>query len=293
MNIYNLPQDIFPDKKDSSGSIIFHCHIAKTGTFMGKSILHKNAISLVMSGEKTMIFADRTINIKDDEFHFLSAGNCLVSMNFPGKSTFSSILLFYDNSILDNFYLKYDSLITKIKNNHSISSQAFVAFKKDAFVLNFIASLNLLFQSYAEISDEMKLLKFEELMLHLLQKYPEKTLSFRASQSRNLDDLEIRKAVEANISNNISIEELAFLCNVSVSTFKRRFTKIYEMPPSKWILLKRMEMAKNLLRHHTEKPGEVYYKVGYENHSSFSQSFKQTFGITPREFQSQQLNFHQ
>ena len=89
---------------------------------------------------------------------------------------------------------------------------------------------------------------------------------------------------------NISLEELAFLCNVSLSTFKRRFVKIYGSAPNKWILQKRMELAKKLL-HHNEKPGEVFYKVGYENHSSFSQSFKQAFGITPKQFQMRQLNF--
>jgi AraC-like DNA-binding protein len=45
-----------------------------------------------------------------------------------------------------------------------------------------------------------------------------------------------------------------------------------------------MERAALLLRGH-EKPSDVYYKVGYENHSSFTQSFKQVYGVTPKEFQ--------
>ena len=95
---------------------------------------------------------------------------------------------------------------------------------------------------------------------------------------------------KANLIKNISLEELAFLCNISLSTFKRRFEKIYGMSPSKWMLQKRMEIAKDLLQHYNEKPGEVYHQVGYENHSSFSQSFRQIFGVTPKEFQRQQLN---
>lgn len=128
-------------------------------------------------------------------------------------------------------------------------------------------------------------------MLHLLEKYPFQILSFQTAKNKKFDDFEIRKAVETNVMNNISLEELAFLCNISLSTFKRRFVKIYETSPNKWMLQKRMELAKNLLQHHNEKPSEVFHKVGYENHSSFSQSFKQTFGITPKEFQMQQLNF--
>jgi AraC-like DNA-binding protein len=91
----------------------------------------------------------------------------------------------------------------------------------------------------------------------------------------------------------LSVEELAFLCNTSLSTFKRRFQKIYGTSPNKWILQKRMELAKHLLEHHHEKPGDIYYKIGYENHSSFSQSFKQVYGVTPRDFQSAYLNVQQ
>ena len=135
----------------------------------------------------------------------------------------------------------------------------------------------------------MKLLKFEELMLYLLEKFPLQVLSFRSSIGKDFDDLEIRKAVEANVAQPISLEELAFLCNVSLSTFKRRFQKIYGTSPSKWMLQRKMEIAKNLLAHHNEKPSEVYRKIGYENHSSFAQSFKQTYGVTPKEFRVQQL----
>jgi AraC-like DNA-binding protein len=38
-----------------------------------------------------------------------------------------------------------------------------------------------------------------------------------------------------------------------------------------------------------ENPGEVSYKVGYENPSSFSESFKQVFGISPKQYQQQNL----
>jgi AraC-like DNA-binding protein len=293
MDIFNLPQDISPGKTDLSEHIIFHHYSAPIGSFHGKSILHKNAISLIITGEKTMHFANKMIKIKDDEFHMLSAGNCIVSMNLSEKTVFSSVLVFFDNSCLSDFYLKYAGIISAIKDNHKIVSEPYLAFKKDDFVRNFISSLVLLSRPGLDTSVEMKQLKFEELMLHLLEKYPHKLLSFTGSVTREFDDLEIRKVVETNITNPVKVEELAFLCNISLSTFKRRFIKIYGTPPGKWIVNKRMEMARHLLLHYHEKPGEVYYKVGYENHSSFTQSFKQVYGITPRELQAAELTLQQ
>lgn len=291
MKITTLPDDIIL-KNQQTSSILFHKYEGPIGSFYGKSILNKNAISLVISGEKTMHFAEKVVKIKDDEFHFLSTGNCLVSMKLSDSIPFKSILIFFDNNVLTNFYLKYDRNISKYKSKLPVQQEPYITFKKDPFVLNFIDSLGLLLKIDAPISGEMKQLKFEELMLHLLETYPHQLLSFQAFKKKELDDLEIRKAVETNITNALSTEELAFLCNISLSTFKRRFLKIYKTSPNKWILQRRMDLAKDLLLHH-EKPSDVFHKVGYENHSSFSQSFKQAFGITPKEFQQQQLNVGQ
>jgi len=244
----------------------------------------------VISGEKTMHFASTTVNIKDNEFHFLSAGNCLASMNLSKKEVFRSILVFFDNKLLTDFYLKHSKVIDRLKKEKKIQSESYIAFQKDKFIYNYIDSLSLLFQTDSKISMEMRLLKFEELMLYLLEKQPYKVLSFQSSHNKDLNDLEIRKAVEANITNPINLDELAFLCNVSLSTFKRRFQKIYGRSPSKWMFQRKMEIACDLLQHYNEKPSEVYSKIGYETHSSFAQSFKQAYCITPKEFQSQRLN---
>ncbi len=289
MPVHNLPQDIFSNKKEAEDSLIFHNYSASVGSFKGKSILHKNAISLVISGEKTMHFANTTVNIKDNEFHFLSAGNCLASVTLSKKDVFRSILVFFDNKVLTEFYLKHSRTIDRLKKIRKIESEGYVSFPKDKFIYNYIDSLILLFQSDSKISMEMKMLKFEELMLYLLEKHPYKVLSFQSSQGKDFDDLEIRKAVEANVTNPISLEELAFLCNISLSTFKRRFQKIYGSAPSKWMLQRKMEIARDLLQHYNEKPSEVYRKIGYENHSSFAQSFKQMYGVSPKEFQLQRM----
>ena len=96
MNIFNLPEDIFPDK-NGTDTIIIHDYLAPAGFFSGKSVLHKNAVSLVISGRKTMHFAEKMVHIEADEFHFLSSGNCLVSMKLSDRNEFRSILIFFSH----------------------------------------------------------------------------------------------------------------------------------------------------------------------------------------------------
>jgi AraC-like DNA-binding protein len=167
-----------------------------------------------------------------------------------------------------------------------------VCFEKDAFIRNYLHSLRLMLASENNIPPALLLLKFEELMLWLAEKYPESLLSFQTGSPADDSDQQLINTVESNLHNHISVEDLAFLCNTSLSTFKRKFARLYGgISPNKWILQKRMELAAELLQHHHEKPSEVYYKVGYENHSSFTHSFKQVFGQTPREFQQEKISY--
>lgn len=276
MDIINLPQDRF---EGIQKGVQFYDYIAKASAFQGKCVLNTNAISLVISGSKRMMFADKTVNINSDEFHMLSAGNCLASIELSKDQEFRSILVFFDNRVLTDFYLKYKDLCDHKPKPH----QSYLAFKKDAFIQHYIDSLHLLMQS-GRILEEMSQLKFEELMVYLIKKSPAEILSFQIKTRSDFDDFQIRKTVETNIDSDLTLDDLAFLCNMSLSTFNRRFAKIYNMTPRQYILERRMTLAKQLLEQNREKPSEVYHKVGYESHSSFSQAFKQTFGVTPSEY---------
>lgn len=156
--------------------------------------------------------------------------------------------------------------------------------------MHYVESLNLLLQKNTVLPTEMKLLKFEELMLHLLDEYPQAVVSFKPTQQNDADDFKIKRVTEANIYENIIIEELAFLCSNSLSTFKRRFSKIYKTSPYKYFLHRKLQQAAVLLVHHGENPSEVFHKVGYENFSSFSNSFKLFYGISHKLYQRHHLS---
>ena len=74
----------------------------------------------------------------------------------------------------------------------------------------------------------------------------------------------VRKVAESTIETRATVEELAFLCNASLSSFKRRFIKVYGIPPQKWLVQQKMKLAAALLEHPDERSGSVFEKVGYE-----------------------------
>lgn len=102
--------------------------------------------------------------------------------------------------------------------------------------------------------------------------------------------MRFRKAAESHITTPISVEELAFLCNTSLSTFKRKFFNIYGTSPQRWLTRQKIQLAANLLKQPHERPGSVYEQVGYSSQSGFILAFKKECGMTPKEYQLANLN---
>jgi AraC-like DNA-binding protein len=205
----------------------------------------------------------------------LTVGNCLMSEKIAAKdAAYHSILFFFDSKLLSDFFTRHSSLFNK---------QTFLLLEKDAFLVNFTRSLDCMLNADKPIHPALQKAKREELFLYLAIHYPGQIEQISGYEAN--DDLIVRQAVTSHINNNITVEELAFLCNMSLSTFKCRFAHIYGNSPNKWLLEKRMERAAKMLRQDDRKASEIYYELGYENLSSFIQSFKQIYGITPKQYQ--------
>jgi AraC-like DNA-binding protein len=61
--------------------------------------------------------------------------------------------------------------------------------------------------------------------------------------TRDKQQLQIKKVVESQIGQPTTVDDLAFLCHMSTSTFKRKFNEIYQTSPQKWLLARRLELA--------------------------------------------------
>jgi AraC-like DNA-binding protein len=286
MNVINLPDDHFAGQEVLGHDIIIQEFSVRQGSLRGPGVLRRNAVSLVIQGHKTMHFSQRTVEAHDGGFHFLSSGNCIATIDLSRQAEFRSILVYFTDRALMDFCVRNEGLIRRRSQGYKITAEPYISLEKDEFIRHYIRSLQLLLGNGGPISQEMKLLKFEELMLYLLERRPQALLSFHASVNRPPHQLEIRRVVETNITNNLTVNELAFLCNLSPSSFKRNFASIYQTSPINWFLEQRMKMAAGLLRQNKEKPGEIYHKLGYENHSGFSKSFRKFYGMSPSEFQA-------
>lgn len=94
----------------------------------------------------------------------------------------------------------------------------------------------------------------------------------------------VREFIESNLADDLSIEALASQINFSPYYFSRLFKQAMGTSPYNYIVQRRIEAAKRLLRT-TQLPIEqIALSVGYGNASHFSRLFKQRVKLTPRAF---------
>jgi len=66
-----------------------------------------------------------------------------------------------------------------------------------------------------------------------------------------------------------------------LASFKRDFKKISDLPPQKWLIEKRLKVARDKIRNENKRISDVYLEVGFKNLSHFSSAFKRQFGYAP------------
>ncbi|UOQ73116.1 helix-turn-helix domain-containing protein [Hymenobacter cellulosilyticus] len=251
-----------------------------------KVTMRYHLFSFLLEGEKVVTYPTATKRITPGQFLLLPAGNCLTSEKLTGADdTYRSVLLFFSDEALTSFFTKYPDL--KPGEGTAPVNYPFQVFEPDGFLTNFVQSLTLLLSAGPELSLGFQQLKLEELLLYVSQQQPAALQLLRASVHEVAENQRIRAVVEAELPVPITVEELAFLCHMSLSTFKRRFARLYGTPPNKWLTQQRLAIAAQLLRQGTLKASDVYDQAGYESMSSFIHSFKQVYGLTPKKFQMQ------
>jgi AraC-like DNA-binding protein len=240
-------------------------------------ILNQNTFSFLTHGTKEVYFDNSTLSIDNSHFLLMKAGHCLMTEKLSTIKNYRSVLLFFSNESLLKISRKTSISSTKLKETKSVYS-----FKYDAFIQRFVSSLLDISKLSKNIQEKLLEVKLEEIILYLTEIYGT-TFVFSLLSNGNNSAQKISQTVESNLLSKLTIPELAFLCNMSVSTFKREFEKCYAESPIKWFQNKRLEHAHFLIHQEQKNASEIYYEVGYENLSSFIQAYKSKYSITPKQ----------
>jgi len=154
----------------------------------------------------------------------------------------------------------------------------------DRLLTNYKESINILLDN-PELADERIIetkLKEFVLLMTKSQNAPSQ-LDFLSALFKPLD-IEFKSTIQHNIYSNLSLDELARLCHLSTSSFKRKFNDVFKTSPRKYISQKKIEKAAALLKSEKIRISDIAYDVGFDSLATFNRNFTTTYGKSPSEY---------
>ena len=98
-----------------------------------------------------------------------------------------------------------------------------------------------------------------------------------------------RSFIVNNFDKELNLDLLAHISLISKFHLLRLFKKYYGQTPQQYLTDKRIEKSKEYLKKGMSIT-ETCFAIGFESPSSFSTLFKSRTGLTPTEFQKEQLS---
>lgn len=276
MNIISIPNYMFGDTYDSV-NIFFYQREKGPDQIKVKLNYVQNMLCFMVKGTKELIDESSQYSMNQDQIGLVSSGNMLMNERVSLFEEFESLLIFFSNDFLSDFLKKYEIDMSDSAEEHP----PVIALPKDEYLQNFQQSMILLRNDFDRRN--FRVAKMEEVLLYLYEKYPEQIQGFISKSITKTQNRSLIQVIQNHLFDNLNSQELAFLCNMSLSTFRRKFFEVYDTTPKKYIIGQKMKQAAYLLKS-KKRPSEIYYELGYENLSSFSMEFKKHFGVSPRTY---------
>ncbi len=247
----------------------------------------EHAIIYVLEGEKRFVSPTQDVHVKKGQILFFQRG--CYSMNESIDSNYRSLvfrntlrasrgLFFFPEKLLKEFVGQNLSLFEDYTQS---SFEQILSLESNENFDKFVDSLIPFFSARTNLLNQFLKLKFDELMLHLLDL--DRSNQFRITlfniyQGQKVD---LSYFLENYYLKPLSINELARISGRSLSAFKRDFELQFNTSPAVWIKNKRLEYAFFLLQNSQKNVSEISLEIGYESVSHFIKAFKEKYGFTP------------
>jgi len=236
---------------------------------------------------------DMRYRFKGDETRIQTNHSLLLNCVESGKQIQSSqerqggevVIVTFHPEILKQVYQQ--ELPAIVQPSKTISNQSSSTINNDFLIQKYIEGLLFYFENPSLVSDEILVLKMKEIILLLSQTRESDNIQTILSQLFSPTKFTFKQIIAAHLFSQINVEELAQKTNLSVSSFKREFKKLYNDSPANYIKTKRLEKAAELLLASDQRISEIAFDCGFNDSANFTKSFHEKFGVSPTNYRKQ------
>lgn len=244
----------------------------------------------MLKGEMQYQFDDEHMDIPANYSLLL---NCINSgkqiHNSDSDGNGELVIVTFHPDILKKIYEReLPALLQKPRNN--VSNLSGEKINNDFLIQKYIEGLLFYFENPSLVNDDILILKLKEIILLLSQTQNAESIQVILSQLFSPATYTFRQIIEAHLFAQVGIEELARKANLSLSSFKREFTKLYNDSPASYIKNQRLERAAELLLASDNRITDIAYDCGFNDLANFTKSFHDKYKVTPTNYRLKQVD---
>lgn len=254
--------------------ILFSCVEEKF--IKAETVWEYHSLMRILSGEMMLVLADKAHSFGAGDTFLVPCNQLSTVIKKPkGGRPYTSILVTFRPEWLEGYYKK-DGYQPAQPRKHTARLLG-----KHPLLDSYFASLMPYFELGGPVPPAIISGKLEE-ALHILRAVDEGADSLLASFPAP-GKINLAEFMERNFMFNMPLEKFSRLTGRSIAGFNRDFRKAFQVPPRKWLMKKRLELAHYKITQQGMKPAEACMEAGFENASHFSFAFKKHFGYAPSE----------
>jgi AraC family transcriptional regulator len=129
-----------------------------------------------------------------------------------------------------------------------------------------------------------------QLAVILLRRYSTASERAKTLPSSGLTRSQVRRVldyIDANLHRDVALRDLASVSDLSMHHFARMFKRTMGAAPHRYLLERRVDRAKQLLRDTGSSLVDISLSLGFSSQSHFTNTFRRLVGATPGEFRTQ------
>lgn len=270
-------------KIEVNQQVVFETIVCNTDTTFRFQLNNEAYFIYVNHGHHVAISPNEVIEVSEGNLG-IATGKSLILKTYPNKENhhYQVLIIHIDRELVaKTFGNKFPDISNSSKND--FTRDMFTG-KPCVVAKNFVDGIMHYFYNQHVVSEDIAELKIKEILLLLFSSKKAEEIALLLEHFVNKRTASFKEVIETHLLSDISLEELAQLCNMSLSTFKRHFKKIYNATPNEYLIEKRLENSKKLLVTSEQSIDDIALLSGFKTIAHFSRKFKEKYDISPSQY---------
>lgn len=279
--LLNVPFDLMTPNRERYSN---HIYVTKYSEVVNTKIytaVHQNLLVIVNKGEKRLSYKNFETVVSEGQFALFKKGNYIMNQ-ILAEDGYESLLIFLSDDILRKIT---SPSITQVEGEKDFYQGNMVPFMKRE-----VQSMMGLLSDEESYEDILEL-KILELLQYIRRN--DKSNMFEMFLNTCLKESDFKDTLLRKYDSVRSIEEMAVLLNMSLSTFKRKFRAEFGCNPHQWLNEQRLNQAAMLLDTSDYSVTDIGFISGFDSMSTFMTAFRKKYGVSPGKYRKSVMEIKQ